>query len=71
MDAGDGRKCFWMKVADIFNNPENEYQPFEDEHTRGHFEKKLDAKLKHCRDGEYLKAEWQNLLKTVTEYLDS
>ncbi len=57
LDAGDGRKTFWIKVADIFNNPENDFQPFEDEHTIGHFEKKLDAKLKHYRDGEYLKGQ--------------
>ena len=66
LDAGDGRKTFWIKVADIFNNPENDFQPFEDEHTTGHFEKKLDAKLKHYRDGEYLKGQWQNLIRSVT-----
>ena len=68
MDAGDGRKSFWMKVAEIFNDPENDFEPFEDEHTTGHFEKKLDAKLKHDRDAEYLKGQWQNVMKQVTEY---
>ena len=27
LDAGDGRKSFWLKVADIFNDPENDFQP--------------------------------------------
>ena len=71
MDAGDGRQTFWLHVAANFNNPEAVFEPWVDEHTDVPKATKLDCRLVHFRDAEYLKAQWLSNIRTVTEYFNN
>eukprot|EP00951_Prasinocladus_malaysianus_P020851 scaffold171517_cov20-Prasinocladus_malaysianus.AAC.1 len=71
LDDGTGRKTFWLHVAELFNQVDQPFEPFTDEHTAGDRAQKLDCKLVHFRDAEYLKTQWNNLIKAVTEYFGS
>jgi len=57
-----------MHITESFNNPATEFEPFVDEHTdAGPRGSKLDCRLLHFRDAEYLKQQWNANIRSVTE----